>query len=440
MPDIGALLPKIFRFQDSIPSVEQDINEPSMLRTELAIRDPTCLCEIHKRYEEHVEILLKSSDAELVDYIEPQELQIFRDTYSSRSFFCRYTACASRVTGSNSQAVRDQHEATHIWKYKCKVLNCFRERQGFKKQRDLKLHYQKYYHPSTEVPKLILAPSLTPASLSGIIDGPGILDGLRIDYAPDVKRSFSIKLLYEIQFNSVPCSTAISPGQHFFAAAANLTVNLFSLETGKEVWTFDISVGEASDVGKDNYGRDVCFSPDGFSLIAGAECGRIMVRFQSQIGAQIWDVANKGCKAIGIGHEDSVYALAASSNGKWVASASGDKTARVWNMSGHEIAKFESNDCLTSIKFLPDQRYLLFASIDRTISVVNWQDGSLVAKLEGHADSVYGVDVLPKSNRFISAGLDHNAIIWSWQKSAGKGGIEGASEFSVGKILTGHKV
>lgn len=215
---------------------------------------------------------MRSTEPELVNNVDSQQLQVFRDTYGSRSFHCRYTACVSSVTGFTSEELRNQHEATHVWKYKCKVLNCFMGKRGFRKQHELKLHCQKY-HPVTRVPELVLPPSLTPTSLSST------LEGLTIAYAPDVEQSFSVELLYQFKFHSVCCSTAISPDLLFFATATNRFVHLCSLKTEEEVWRFDMGGGEPTNSDDECYFRDVTFSPDGLSLVAASESGRIMVSY-----------------------------------------------------------------------------------------------------------------------------------------------------------------
>ena len=234
------------------------------LQTEVARRDPTWLSEIHQRYEKHVEVLLRSSDLTLVGDIEPQLLQTFRNIYGGQSYFCRYKICAS-ATGFNSRETRDQHEAAHVWKYRCEVLNCFRGDRGFKEQRDLKLHCQ-MYHPPPEVPKLALdPPSSIPASLSRTLEGPTLV------FPPDVKLSFSVELLHQFSADSECTSVAISPNEHYYAVGAKNVIHVCSLGSGEEVMRFEIGAPETY-----RWVRDVCFTPDSKLLIA-AVGGEIMV-------------------------------------------------------------------------------------------------------------------------------------------------------------------
>ena len=87
--------------------------------------------------------------------------------------------------------------------------------QGFKKQRDLKLHCQKY-HPPPKFPELVLdPPSLTQDSTSGIFEG------LTIEYAPDLERAFTVDLLYQSRSEYMCTSVAISGDERYFAVGAD---------------------------------------------------------------------------------------------------------------------------------------------------------------------------------------------------------------------------
>ena len=243
--------------------------------TELAVRDPTWLSEIHLKYEKYVELLLRSSDPALVGDLEPQQLEIFRNTCGGRSYSCRYSTCASSINGFSSQGTRDQHEATHVRKYKCDVLNCFMSDQGFKKQRDLNLHCQKY-HPPPKVPELGLdPPSMTQNPPSGIFEG------LSIEYAPDLEPSFTVHLLFQFRIESVCTSVAISGDERYFAVGGNGKIYICSLDSGKEVIRFEVNApGPFQPVG-DDYIRDLLFTTDSKFLIGATESGRIMVCCQA---------------------------------------------------------------------------------------------------------------------------------------------------------------
>ncbi len=70
---------------------------------------------------------------------------------------------------------------------------------------------------------------------------------------------------------------------------------------------------------EDLYIRSVCFSPDGNFLATGAEDRHI----------RIWDIANGRIKFKLTGHEQDIYSLDWSKDGKVVVSGSGDHTIKV---------------------------------------------------------------------------------------------------------------
>ena len=134
-----------------------------------------------------------------------------------------------------------------------------------------------------------------------------------------------------------------------------------------------------------------------------------------------------------------IYALAVSSDGNYVASASGD-TARVSDMCGNEVGSYMANDVLNDVKFTPDQHHLILADTDKTISIVDWRTGSLVETLLGHADSCYAVDVLPVSGLILSASLDNTVKVW-----CSNGTVEGTRPitnfgYSLERTFAGHEV
>ena len=141
--------------------------------------------------------------------------------------------------------------------------------QGFKKQRDLKLHCQKY-HPSPKVPQLVMdPPSLTQDSPSDI------LEGLTIEY--DLECSFTVDLLYQFTSEQVCTSIAISGDERYFAVGGNMKIYICSLGSGKEVMRFEVN----DPLPVWDYVRGLLFTTDNEKLIGATESGRIMVRCQA---------------------------------------------------------------------------------------------------------------------------------------------------------------
>ena len=142
------------------------------------------------------------------------------------------------------------------------------------KQRDLKLHCQ-MYHPPPKVPELILdSSSLAYDSLSDI------REGVTIEYAPDLKRSFTVHLIYEFGSES-GCSCVAISGDERYVAVGGDKVYIYSLGSGKEVARFEMNVPESVEPDSEDHVYDLLFTADSKFLIGATESGRIMVCCQA---------------------------------------------------------------------------------------------------------------------------------------------------------------
>jgi hypothetical protein len=160
-------------------------------------------------------------------------------------------------------------------KYKCEVLDCFMADRGFKKPRDLKLHTQKYHPP--RIPSLPLnSPSHEPKSESGpsslLENLSRDLGDLRIEYAPEVEKRFTIELLHQFTTTSVCCITAISSDERYFAVGANKQLSICSMATGEPIKSIHMDANYG-----DCYIRDVFFTLDSRGVVAASENKQIGV-------------------------------------------------------------------------------------------------------------------------------------------------------------------
>jgi WD40 repeat protein len=118
------------------------------------------------------------------------------------------------------------------------------------------------------------------------------------------------------------------------------------------------------------------------------------------------------------GHAGAVIAAAFSLDGRHVATASIDSTARIWNArtgaSEHKLA--EHTAALTALAFSPDGRQLATASTDRDIRVWSVSSGAPLALLRLHAGGVLDV-AFSADGRWLASAGPTAAGIWETRKS-----------------------
>ena len=138
---------------------------------------------------------------------------------------------------------------------------------------------------------------------------------------------------------------------------------------------------------------------------------------------QIWDIAKKQIRSVFEGHQQEIYSLAFSRDGRLIISGSGDRTARIWDMdTGRSkvlaISEPESVDAgVTSVAISPDGRLVAAGSLDFYIRIWDVQTGLLIERLKGHKDSVYSVAFTPDGKGLVSGSLDKTLKQWEDRKS-----------------------
>jgi WD40 repeat protein len=138
-------------------------------------------------------------------------------------------------------------------------------------------------------------------------------------------------------------------------------------------------------------------------------------------------------------HQDEVYSVSFSPNGHYIATASGDETARLWDLSGNLLMEFKGHQgAVFSVSVSPDEQYIATASDDGTARRWDLQ-GNVLGELKGHQGAVNSISLSPNGHYIATASDDQTVFIWSLQGNLLRG-FQGHQDrvTSVSFSLDGH--
>ncbi|KAI3818636.1 hypothetical protein L1987_12451 [Smallanthus sonchifolius] len=142
--------------------------------------------------------------------------------------------------------------------------------------------------------------------------------------------------------------------------------------------------------------------------------------------AKIWSMPGVKIVSSLKGHVERATDVKFSPTNDQIATASADRTARLWNIEGTLLNTYKGHlDRLARVAFHPSGKYLGTTSFDKTWRLWDTETAEELLLQEGHSRSVYGLAFHPDGSLAASCGLDALARVWDLRSGRSILALEG---------------
>ena len=142
--------------------------------------------------------------------------------------------------------------------------------------------------------------------------------------------------------------------------------------------------------------------------------GQRLVTASGDGTARLWDLATGQCLKVFKEDTDWVHAVAVTPDGQWLITGCSDKTARLWDLeTGRPLRVFAGHTGrVNAVAITPDGKRLVTGSSDKTARIWDMKTGHCMALLSGHIGSITTLAVTPDGRRVVTGSSDGPARLW----------------------------
>lgn len=193
-------------------------------------------------------------------------------------------------------------------------------------------------------------------------------------------------------------------GKHLATMSERVKLRIRDMDSGEEVSSSSLSRTPSEALA-------LAYSPDSQHLATGVGSGRIFI-LEAASGKPLLNLVGHG--------GGPVKGLTFSSDGQWLASASWDRTARIWDWRSTKVlhSLVGHSDAVVAISFSPDGQKLATGSYDQSVKIWDCETGKELRTLTGHAAQVESVAFCPTAPLLATAGGAGRVKLWdtrTWQ-------------------------
>lgn len=187
-----------------------------------------------------------------------------------------------------------------------------------------------------------------------------------------------------------------------------------------------------------NRAGDLAGHPTAVWAIRASNDGRFAATAGYDGLVKLWDLPGRAPKADLKKHKGWVRALDFAPDGSKLATAGEDGTVVVWDTgSNAEIRTIAAHaGPVTSVAFAPDGATLATGGGDKLVKLWDVASGAEKGKLEGHGDTLWAVAFSPDGSKLATAGADRTIKLWNTADSKEIGTLAGHKDWVTSVAFT----